>query len=907
MITIKKRKLDNPSPLPKTPEALKELSGYNQWVTYGAAGPMDKIPRQADGQPASVSDPKTWCSHAQAVAAVEAGKAGKAGGIGFVFTVNDPFCGIDFDDCRDPKTGEIALEAREHIEALDSYTEISPSGTGLHVIVRAAVPQGRKWQSAEIYSDGRYFTFSGCNLTETPATIEHRQVEVNRILQSLASGSAIQSSAIKEGDIKWDADPKTIEEPLKVLLENPEARRAWDHQLPDQGDQTNSGYDFKLACLAVEKGWKPTAVFLLIDAHRRAQGDTTGKGVRRDYIVRTVGKALAWLETDAEDHRLRIEHLPGKTAKACEQIAAALAAATAKDPLQGVYRMNGYLVELVHSADRATPGQGDPSSRGVRTIRPLDQAALEHRVERDCRFVRYDDRRKKLVVTDAPPKAIHRMLSRPDHWPEIPPLTGLVSSPVLRWNATVLSQPGYDPESGLVFDPQGVVFGKIPHAPSWDDAREALHSVQMILKDFPFVDASSEATAVAALLTPLVRGACPNVPMFLATAPTMATGKSLLLALVGYIATGRRPTTIVESHSADEDIKRLVSLSRAGHTVITIDNVEGNLKSSTLCVALTEPEFTARLLGTNDMYAIKPNATFYASGNNLVAEGDLSSRVMVIALDAGVERPAERTFEVDLHKEVPKLRGQLVPALLTIVLAYLHASSPKVDAPIFGRFEDWCRLVRDPLMWLGMADACEGRRSVEAVDPVRQSLGALLVSWHAVFGSTPMKVGDVIKLVTPGAEIGKLDAKACEELREAMVDVAGSAHGVIYGNSLGKFIGKQRKRIEGGLRFERKGSSGNASRWAVIQTASSQEPTSAESEVSEVGEVESGDKEEKKATGALLLIKAGQKAFTDNKFSPKIQNLANLPNLPNDPSAEPQNKPTSKSEFNFFKKKGKTE
>jgi putative DNA primase/helicase len=63
-------------------------------------------------------------------------------GIGFVFTESDPFCGVDLDACVDPKTGEIASWASEIVRELNSYTAFSPSGTGLHVLLRAEFPPG---------------------------------------------------------------------------------------------------------------------------------------------------------------------------------------------------------------------------------------------------------------------------------------------------------------------------------------------------------------------------------------------------------------------------------------------------------------------------------------------------------------------------------------------------------------------------------------------------------------------------------------------------------------------------------------------------------------------------------------------------------------------------------------------
>jgi putative DNA primase/helicase len=87
-------------------------------------------------------------------------------GIGFVFSDADPFCGIDLDDCRNPETGEIVPWAQEIICRVgDGYTEISPSGRGIHVIIRGDVRGGGMRRGpVEMYSRGRYFTITGRGL-----------------------------------------------------------------------------------------------------------------------------------------------------------------------------------------------------------------------------------------------------------------------------------------------------------------------------------------------------------------------------------------------------------------------------------------------------------------------------------------------------------------------------------------------------------------------------------------------------------------------------------------------------------------------------------------------------------------------------------------------------------------------
>ena len=109
---------------------------------------------------------------------------------------------------------------------------------------------------------------------------------------------------------------------------------------------------------------------------------------------------------------------------------------------------------------------------------------------------------------------------------------------------------------------------------------------------------------------------------------------------------------------------------------------------------------------------------FAATGNNVVIAGDLTARAIVCTLDPECERPEERRFKLNLHEWVPAHRGELVAAALTIVRAYLAAGEPqKGKLPNFARFEDWSRFVREPLVWLGMADPCLTRKRIEEQRP----------------------------------------------------------------------------------------------------------------------------------------------------------------------------------------------
>jgi len=160
----------------RIPDDLKPL---RHWVTWKP----DKVPvNPLTGQNAASDNPETWGSFEQAVDFYKKNKANDCAGIGFMFGQDDPFTGVDLDKCVNPETGEIEPLAKEIIQKLNSYTEISPSGTGVHIIVSGELPPGRRKEGRiEMYCQGRYFTMTGNHLEGTPTTIESREVELKAL------------------------------------------------------------------------------------------------------------------------------------------------------------------------------------------------------------------------------------------------------------------------------------------------------------------------------------------------------------------------------------------------------------------------------------------------------------------------------------------------------------------------------------------------------------------------------------------------------------------------------------------------------------------------------------------------------------------------------------------------------
>lgn len=182
----------------KMPQTCKTLPQWVLWksVLLPREGKLTKRPFGLNGKSASSTDPKTWCGFDEAKRAVEGGLEVK--GVGFVFTLEAGITGIDLDHCRDPQTGEIDLWAQQIVQRFNSYTEISPSGAGVHILIRGKLPEDSRHKKTlkdegyrpnaaiEVYNSGRYFTMTGNRLDGYPVDVEDRQTELDAFCKELS-------------------------------------------------------------------------------------------------------------------------------------------------------------------------------------------------------------------------------------------------------------------------------------------------------------------------------------------------------------------------------------------------------------------------------------------------------------------------------------------------------------------------------------------------------------------------------------------------------------------------------------------------------------------------------------------------------------------------------------------------
>ena len=177
------------------------LASLDQWVVYRIehrGGPKPtKVPYRADGRgKASSVDPSTW-------SALDAALSAAPGfhGIGFVFSMDDGLWGLDLDNCCPVPFGPAVPEADLLVRALGSFSEYSPSGTGLHVICKAVHPEGSRLRAAlvenpdpsegvhaEAYDRGRYFTFTGAHYAG-PEDVTEQQWAVDALARVSEDGT----------------------------------------------------------------------------------------------------------------------------------------------------------------------------------------------------------------------------------------------------------------------------------------------------------------------------------------------------------------------------------------------------------------------------------------------------------------------------------------------------------------------------------------------------------------------------------------------------------------------------------------------------------------------------------------------------------------------------------------------
>lgn len=270
-----------------------ELAALPQWVCWGAPGRPRKCPYDPrSGTPAKAGQPDTWADFSTAAGAVA---AGQYEGIGFEFAENGRIVGIDFDHCI--RGGNLLPWAAGWVERLDSYTEISPSGEGLHVFVIAELPgPGIKRPKAEMYDRGRYFTVTGNPWGGPAKPLRAAQNVVDALFGELQA--EVRKAAL------WPAQPRTappagvdLDKTLKTALAHDEKFAAlWRGDRPNGNESSDDqalinklAYWCSCDAAAMQAAFLASPHYGSKDPAHRKKADPTR---RADYLQRTIQSAI---------------------------------------------------------------------------------------------------------------------------------------------------------------------------------------------------------------------------------------------------------------------------------------------------------------------------------------------------------------------------------------------------------------------------------------------------------------------------------------------------------------------------------------------------------------------------------------------------------------------------------------
>lgn len=420
---------------------------------------------------------------------------------------------------------------------------------------------------------------------------------------------------------------------------------------------------------------------------------------------------------------------------------------------------------------RVTAKASDGTLVSVPAVAPVTNAMLGRALGQAAHWQKFKASGKASRI-DPPREVVEQIAAMAGEWP-FAPLYGVISTPTMRPDGSLLVTEGYDPDTGFVLLASPAM-PEIPERPTKQDALEALATLNALLVDFPFANEPSRSVAMSMMMTPVLRAALPPaVPAHVITAPEAATGKSYLQDIAAAIAIGDRCPVMSVSNSAEETEKRLIGAALAQFPIIALDNVSVLLMGDFLCQVTERPVLQIRPLGSSNMIRIANTFTAFANGNNLTVGADFVRRTLQCALDAQLENPEARQFSTDPVATVLADRGKYIAAILTIARAYIVAGSPG-RLPQRASYQGWSDTVRSALVWLNWPDPVDSLAGVQAADPIRQQRAAVFAAWiEELMPNVGYRTSELIRQ----AEEYNLSERARPALFEALFAVAAPATG----------------------------------------------------------------------------------------------------------------------------------
>lgn len=285
---------------------LSEMKAYRNWVAYRLEPKKDspnefkKIPyNPITGYGAKANEPSTWGNYEEAKQAAKR----NGGGVGFEFS-ESPFAGIDIDNCID-SNGNLSAMAADILGIMNSYTEYSPSGRGLHIIFKGEIlPElvdmkkegmNNRDLGLELYYGGRYFTVTE-NPYKTPKPIIEASKRAEMVFRKYLfeegaqnSNKGVPSQASGQFSFQSDRDLLTA---MFSAKNGGEIRRLWEGDFSNYPSQSEAelALCLHLAFYTGNNAAEIDRLFRQSGLMRDKWNENHGQGT---YGERTIAKAVA--------------------------------------------------------------------------------------------------------------------------------------------------------------------------------------------------------------------------------------------------------------------------------------------------------------------------------------------------------------------------------------------------------------------------------------------------------------------------------------------------------------------------------------------------------------------------------------------------------------------------------------
>jgi len=415
-----------------------------------------------------------------------------------------------------------------------------------------------------------------------------------------------------------------------------------------------------------------------------------------------------------------------------------------------------------------------------------------------------------------PGEAARTVLNLPDKAINLRSLRGVVHTPIPRADGTLITEPGYDEDTKLLYVPT-VDVPDIPEHPTTAETAEAVALLRELVAEFVWVGEHDEANYLGLLLTPLLRELCPppyKLGAIMARQP--GSGKSLLARVLRDVHDG-----VFRSEIPADEAELRKSVTSILHTttapVVQFDNVTGTLRSATLAALLTSAVYTDRILGaTVDVNAVN-DRLWCLTGNNLNLGGDILRRAIWVTIDPKVKAPERRTgFKLNLPEHVAAHRGDILRALLILVAAWRDAGAPTTKRSS-DDYAQWSATVRGILHVAGVPGEFDHTESAQqAVGGDDDEWGEFLEASYRYFGDRTWSTKDLLAEVEDGISLaGKpipmeaLPAELGEKAARAKTGVTSIA------KSLGRWLMNRDGRFAGDYVSRAAGSTRDGKLWRI--------------------------------------------------------------------------------------------